>query len=117
MNMTAKVRAYAFDDFVLDLNFKTLMYRSHRVPLTPKAFHTLTVLLANQGKVVEKEQFLKEVWSETFVEESTLAQNIRTLRKTLTMFSPEKEFIVTVPRLGYRFVTEVRRIANVTQPE
>jgi Tol biopolymer transport system component/DNA-binding winged helix-turn-helix (wHTH) protein len=60
--------------------------------------------------VVEKEYFLNEVWADTFVEESTLAQNIKTLRKTLSRFKQDKEFIATVPRRGYQFVGEVLEI-------
>jgi DNA-binding winged helix-turn-helix (wHTH) protein len=113
MSMTAKVNAYGFDGFVLNLDFRTLVFRDERVPITPKAFQTLRILLANHGEAVEKEEFFREVWGGTFVEESTLAQNIRTLRKTLNAFSPNKEFIVTVPRLGYRFAAVVEEIRSV----
>lgn len=98
---------YSFDGFLLDLDARTLAFGNHRVSLTPKAFHTLSVLVRNYGKVVEKEQFLREVWPDAFVEESTLAQNILTLRKALGRFNSEKKFIVTVPRRGYQFVGEV----------
>jgi DNA-binding winged helix-turn-helix (wHTH) protein len=112
--------SFAFDDFVLDGDSQTLAFRDRRVPLTPKAFQTLHLLVASRGDVVEKEEFLSKVWPETFVEESTLTQNIRTLRKTLNTFSPQKEFIVTVPRLGYRFaetVVEVHPTANADEGE
>jgi hypothetical protein len=62
--------------------------------------------------VVEKEYFLNEVWADTFVEESTLAQNILTLRKTLNRFQKDKEFIATVPRRGYQFVSAVQKISR-----
>ena len=112
--------SYAFDDFLLEGDSQTLAFRDRRVPLTRKAFQTLRLLVASQGKVVKKEEFLSTVWPEAFVEESTLAQNIRTLRKTLKTFSSQKEFIVTVPRLGYRFaetVVEVDVTANSAEPE
>src|SRR4051794_14992250 len=112
--------SYAFDDFLLDGDSQTLAFRDRRVPLTPKAFQTLVLLLASQGEVVKKEEFFSKVWGETFVEESTLAQNIRTLRKTLNMFRPHKEFIVTVPRVGYRLaetVVEIHPVPIVTAPE
>lgn len=103
---------FKFDDFYLDLDERCLKFQDKPVSLTPKAFQTLVVLLRNHGKVVEKEYFLNEVWTDTFVEESILAQNIRTLRKTLTRFKQDKEFIVTVPRRGYQFVGEVEEIPD-----
>ena len=101
---------FKFDDFYLDIDERCLKFRDQPVSLTPKAFQTLVVLLRRHGKVVEKEYFLNEVWADTFVEESTLAQNILTLRKALSRFNKDKEFIVTVPRRGYQFVGDVHEI-------
>ena len=103
---------FKFDDFYLDIEERCLTFRDQPVSLTPKAFQTLVVLLRKHGKVVEKEYFLNEVWADTFVEESTLAQNILTLRKTLSRFNSNKEFIATVPRRGYQFVGDVQEIAG-----
>jgi Tol biopolymer transport system component/DNA-binding winged helix-turn-helix (wHTH) protein len=103
---------FKFDDFYLDIDERCLKFQNQPVPLTPKAFQTLVVLLRHHGKVVEKEYFLNEVWADTFVEESTLAQNILTLRKTLNRFLQDKEFIVTVPRRGYQFVGDVQEIPD-----
>ena len=103
---------YKFDDFCLDTNQRCLLFADTMVSLTPKAYQTLLVLLRHRGQVVEKEFLLNEVWADTFVEESTLAQNILTLRKALSRFQKEKEFIVTFPRRGYRFVAEVEEIGN-----
>jgi Tol biopolymer transport system component/DNA-binding winged helix-turn-helix (wHTH) protein len=106
---------FKFDDFYLDIDERCLTFQNQPVALTPKAFQTLVVLLRNHGKVVEKEYFLNEVWADTFVEESTLAQNIKTLRKTLSRFKEDKEFILTVPRRGYQFVGEVQEISGVDE--
>ncbi|HMS38837.1 MAG TPA: winged helix-turn-helix domain-containing protein [Pyrinomonadaceae bacterium] len=103
---------YEFDGFSLDTKQRCLLYADEMVSLTPKAFQTLLVLVRHRGETVEKETLLNEVWADTFVEETTLAQNILTLRKTLAAFQKEKEFIVTVPRRGYRFIAEVREIIN-----
>ena len=103
---------FKFDDFYLDLDNRRLTFQDQPVSLTPKAFQTLVLLLRNHGKVVEKEYFLSEVWADTFVEESTLSQNIKTLRKTLSRFNKDKEFILTVPRRGYQFTGEVQEIAG-----
>ncbi|HEX9927799.1 MAG TPA: winged helix-turn-helix domain-containing protein [Pyrinomonadaceae bacterium] len=101
---------FKFDDFHLDVGERCLTFQDQPVSLTPKAFQTLVLLLRNHGKVVEKECFLNEVWADTFVEETTLSQNILTLRKALSRFQKDKEFIVTVPRRGYQFVGEVQEI-------
>ncbi len=101
---------FRFDEFYVDTQERSLAYQNQPVALTPKAFQTLVLLLRNHGKVVEKETFLDEVWADTFVEESTLAQNILTLRKTLGRFGNPKEYIVTVPRRGYRFVGNVEMV-------
>ena len=106
------LHSFKFDDFYLDLDQRCLTFREQAVSLTPKAFQTLVLLLRNHGKVVEKESFLNEVWADTFVEESTLSQNILTLRKTLSRFNGDKEFIHTVPRRGYQFVADVQKISN-----
>lgn len=65
---------FRFDDFYVDTGEQRLTFRNQSVSLTPKAFQTLVVLLRNHGRVVEKEYFLNEVWADTFVEESILAQ-------------------------------------------
>jgi DNA-binding winged helix-turn-helix (wHTH) protein/Tol biopolymer transport system component len=106
------LHSFKFDDFYLDLEQRCLTFKEQAVSLTPKAFQTLVLLLRNHGKVVEKESFLNEVWADTFVEESTLSQNILTLRKTLSRFNGDKEFIHTVPRRGYQFVGDVQKISN-----
>ena len=98
---------YDFDGFRVDTNQKCLWRGDEIVSLTPKAFETLLVLIKNKGNIVSKNSILDEVWQDTFVEEATLAQNISTLRKTLGKYESEKEFIVTVPRRGYRFISDV----------
>src|SRR5687768_10559634 len=101
---------FKFDDFSLDRERQRLTFQDQPVSLTPKAFQTLVLLLQNHGNVVEKEYLINELWPDTFVEESTLAQNILTLRKTLRRFEQEKDFIVTIPRRGYEFVGDVQNV-------
>lgn len=92
---------FKFDSFSLDVNQQCLFYENNLVSLTPKAFQTLLVLLKNRHQVVGKEFLLNEIWADTFVEETTLSQNILTLRKTLSSFQKDKEFILTFPRRGF----------------
>lgn len=103
-------RFYIFDEFILDVAERRLRRNGEFLPLTPKAFQTLVVLLKNSGSVVEKDALLDEVWPDTFVEEATLAQNVSTLRKTLGSKTTD-QFIATVPRRGYRFVAAVEQVS------
>jgi Tol biopolymer transport system component/DNA-binding winged helix-turn-helix (wHTH) protein len=103
---------YEFDEFRVDVNQKCLWHSDQLVSLTPKAFETLLVLIKHRGEIVSKDILLDEVWADTFVEESTLSQNILTLRKTLSAFQKDKQFIVTVPRRGFRFIAEVKEIVG-----
>src|SRR5690349_479102 len=99
---------YEFGPFRLNPSERLLMDGNRQIPLTPKAFQTLLVLVENQGRVVEKGELLQRVWPDTFVEEATLAQNVFTLRKQLGDDRTEAAYIETVPKLGYRFTAAVR---------
>lgn len=96
---------YDFGPFRLDIAERLLSKSGARVPLPPKAFDTLTALVRSHGRLQEKEQLLKSIWPDTFVEEGNLALNISLLRKALDAGGP---YIETVPRRGYRFIAEVR---------
>jgi Tol biopolymer transport system component/DNA-binding winged helix-turn-helix (wHTH) protein len=104
---------YEFDDFRLDPDRRLLLRGGEPIPLTPKAFDTLLVLVRRGGRVVGKDELLKEVWPDTFVEEATLAQNVFTLRKALGYGQPGRQYIETVPKHGYRFAAQVRESGGV----
>ncbi|HYA24963.1 MAG TPA: winged helix-turn-helix domain-containing protein [Terriglobales bacterium] len=102
---------YEFGPFRLDPVEHVLLTAGTRVALTPKAFETLLVLVENAGHILEKDDLLKQVWPDTFVEEGTLARNISTLRKALGDDPEGETYVETVPRRGYCFVAEVREVA------
>jgi DNA-binding winged helix-turn-helix (wHTH) protein/tetratricopeptide (TPR) repeat protein len=77
------------------------------VPLAPKVFDTLLVLVEGGGRILEKENLLNKVWPDAFVEEGSLARNISTLRKALGESLHDQKYIVTVPKRGYRFAAKV----------
>src|SRR5215471_16181900 len=97
---------YEFDGFRLDIRQKLLLRGSEAVPLTPKAFDTLLMLVENSGRVLDKDEMMKQVWPDTFVEEANLANNISLLRKTLTDGDETRQYIQTIPRRGYRFMAD-----------
>ncbi|HEU4834741.1 MAG TPA: winged helix-turn-helix domain-containing protein [Pyrinomonadaceae bacterium] len=104
---------FAFGPFVLDTNEHVLSRNGTPLSLTPKAFQTLRLLVQNSGKLVEKDELLKAVWPDSFVEEATLAQNIFTLRRILRHHANTPgEYIQTVQKRGYRFVMQVREITG-----
>lgn len=99
---------YEFGPYVLDARSRILLKDGVTVRLTPKAFDTLLVLVQHASKVVEKEQLLKEVWPDIFVEEGSLSHNIHGLRKALGDDSADPRYIETIPKRGYRFVAPVK---------
>src|ERR1043166_2382216 len=103
---------YAFDSFVVDASKSVLLREGQSVPLTPKAFDILLVLVRNPGRVLKKEELIEEVWPDAFVDENNLPRNISSLRKALGEGPSEHKYIVTLPGQGYRFVAEVRELES-----
>ena len=114
MNTESKARRYIFKNFTLDLEKRLLLRDGDPVPLTPKAFDTLALLVRRSGHVVSKDELLEEIWADAFVEESTIAQNVFTLRKALGQTHAETQFIETVPKHGYRFIADVEAVDGAT---
>src|SRR3982751_3589541 len=104
-------RIYAFGAFRLDASERVLLGERGVVPLTPKAFDTLLVLVENSGHVIGKEELMRRVWPDSFVEENNLAQNISMLRKAFGEDGGQK-YIETVPKRGYRFSAEVEEVTE-----
>lgn len=110
MNTESKARRYSFNNFTLDLEKRVLLRDGDPVPLTPKAFDTLALLVRRSGHVVGKDELLEEIWADAFVEESTIAQNVFTLRRALGQQHTDRQFIETVPKHGYRFIADVKAV-------
>jgi len=107
---------YEFADFRLDVSEKTLLRGDNLIPLTPKVFETLQVLVENAGHLLGKDELMQKIWHDHFVEESNLASNIKMLRKALGDDSARPRFIETVPRRGYRFIAAVRENLSENAP-
>jgi TolB-like protein/DNA-binding winged helix-turn-helix (wHTH) protein len=99
---------YDFGPFRLDPENKVLLRDGRSVLLTPKAFDVLLLLVERAGQLVEKEEFQRLLWPDTFVEEGMLPWNISRLRKKLGETRGQPRFIETVPKRGYRFIASVR---------
>jgi DNA-binding winged helix-turn-helix (wHTH) protein/Tol biopolymer transport system component len=113
MNENAQT-IYEFGPFRLDPAQQILLRDGLLVPLQPKAFKTLCVLVENNRRVVLKDDIIKAVWEDTFVEESNLTQNIFVLRKTLGHSGSDRRYIITVHGRGYRFAEQVRAVPPAT---
>jgi serine/threonine protein kinase/Tol biopolymer transport system component len=97
---------YGFGEFRLDTQKRTLRRGQHVVPLTPKPFEVLLVLVHNAGVVITKDELMNAVWPDSFVEESNLTQTVCMLRKALGE-TRDQPYILTLPGRGYRFVAPV----------
>src|SRR5215469_13422025 len=101
---------YEFSDFRLDPDQRTLMRNGEPVTLAPKPFDTLLFMLQNRGRTLEKNEFMKALWPESFVEEGNLSQNIFVVRRVLGDGQNGRFFIKTIPRRGYQFIASVRQV-------
>jgi Tol biopolymer transport system component/DNA-binding winged helix-turn-helix (wHTH) protein len=100
---------YEFGPFRLDPGERILLRGNEIVPLTPKAFDTLQLLVRNSGHLLEKDVLIRALWPDTFVEEGSLSNNIFLLRRAL---GEDPAFIETVPRRGYRFIGAVLQLPH-----
>jgi DNA-binding winged helix-turn-helix (wHTH) protein/TolB-like protein/lipoprotein NlpI len=100
-------QAFEFGGFVLVPNERLLLHAGEPIPLTPKAFDLLVVLVRRSGHLVTKDELFAEVWPNTFVQETNLSVNMSAVRKALARTDNANEFIETVPGRGYRFVAPV----------
>ena len=106
--------SYEFGDFLLDVGERKLVRSDGvtNVTLPEKAFQTLVHLVRHGGTLLTKEELLSAVWSDAIVEENNLGKAIHAIRRCLGERIGEQRYIETVPKHGYRFVAEVRRISH-----
>src|SRR5580693_3560534 len=115
MTMSENQRAeqlYEFGTFRVDPARETLLKSGVSVPLTPKTFQILLVLVRHGKEIVTKDDLMKTVWPDTFVEEANLSRNIFMLRKALGETAQDHRYIVTVPGRGYRLAEHVQLVSG-----
>lgn len=103
---------FEFDSFGVDAVKRVLWRTGEAVPLAPKVFDTLLVMVENSGRVIDKDELMSAVWPDTAVEENNLTQNVSAIRKALGERKGEHRYVVTVPGRGYRFVAAVRGLPH-----
>lgn len=101
---------FKFGPFRVDPEKELLLRSDEAVPLAPKAFQLLLVLMRHSKQVVTKDDLMKTIWPDTFVEEANLSRNIFLLRKALGESPQDHQYIVTVPGRGYRFAEDVQLV-------
>ena len=104
---------YEFGPYRVDPEKELLLRDNEAIPLAPKAFQVLLVLIRNKTEIVTKDELLKAVWSDTFVEETNLSRNIFLLRRALGESPQDHQYIVTVPGRGYRFAEDVQLLIDL----
>ena len=103
---------FEFGRFRLDRSERFLFQDGAAVPLSPRLFDTLLVLVENRGHVVQKNDLMQKVWNDVAVEENNLTQSISALRKILGDNLDGPKFIETIPKRGYRFVAPVKEVSE-----
>ena len=103
---------YDFGEFRLDPEKHRLLRNGEIVPVTPKAVETLTVLITNRHRLVERDELMSSIWPDVAVEDGNLTVTVSMLRKALGERGDDRKFIETVPRFGYKFVADVREVAE-----
>src|SRR5271170_556563 len=103
---------YEFGPFRVDPEKEILLRAGEPVQLTPKTFQILLVLVRHNKEVVTKDDLMKAVWPDTFVEEANLSRNIFMLRKALGESPQDHRYILTVPGRGYRLSADVQLVPN-----
>jgi DNA-binding winged helix-turn-helix (wHTH) protein/tetratricopeptide (TPR) repeat protein len=96
------------EGYQVDALARTLRRQDEVVTLNRRAFDVLLYLVQNPGRVLTRDELLKNVWPDTFVDESSLVQSIHVLRRALTEKPGDNNYIVTLPGRGYQFVSPVK---------
>src|SRR5687767_3687834 len=103
---------YRFGEFTVDADQKVLLRHGKPLLLAPKVLETLLTLVQSGGRIIEKEELMKRLWPDTFVEESNLTYCIVQLRKTLGDEARHPRYIETIPKRGYRFIVDVEEVLS-----
>jgi DNA-binding winged helix-turn-helix (wHTH) protein/tetratricopeptide (TPR) repeat protein/TolB-like protein len=109
---------FQFGEFQLDVSARSLRREKAIVPLSSRAFDVLLYFVQNPGKVLTRDEMLKNVWAGSFVDENSLAQSISALRRALEEKPGDNSYVVTLPGRGYQFVSAVQAITpEIVAPE
>ncbi len=107
---------YEFGVFRVDTAQGLLLRDGQPVRVPPKTFELLLFFIARCNQVIDKETLMREVWTDSFVEDANLTVHISTLRKALNGDGQKAVTIETFPKIGYRFNADIRDLTNGIAP-
>jgi DNA-binding winged helix-turn-helix (wHTH) protein len=96
-----------FGGFVFEADSRELRSRGRLVPLSPKAWELLALLLEVRPRALSKADLHDRLWPDSFVGETSLPRVVGEVRRALGDSPEEGRFVRTVQRFGYAFVGEV----------
>src|SRR5205809_1096297 len=103
---------YTFGPFELDTRGGDLRRENESVPLTPKVFQLLLLLLQTPGRLISKREILEKIWGDTNVEEGSVTRTVTSLRSALNDTASAPTYVQTLPRRGYRFAAAVQIVPH-----
>lgn len=106
-----RTSCYEFGEFRVDIGRRILLQAANTIALTPRQFDTLLYLVEHCDRVITKEELMKAIWSDAFVEENNLNQSVSAIRRALGERRGDNRYIITVPGVGYRFATPVKLVS------
>jgi DNA-binding winged helix-turn-helix (wHTH) protein/predicted Zn-dependent protease len=115
-NSLARKPVYEFGEFRLDSEERVLLKDGRPLSIFPKSLDVLIFLLENRGHILGREEIIRQVWPDLFVEGNNLSFNISVLRKALGDSSSSPRYIETISKRGYRFIGSVQEISADVQP-
>jgi DNA-binding winged helix-turn-helix (wHTH) protein len=95
---------YRFGEFTLSTRSRVLLRGDTPVPLIPKYFELLLLLVERRDEALDRRVLFDAVWPDVVVSDGALTQAIRTLRRALDDDPRAPRYIRTVSRHGYQFV-------------
>src|SRR4030095_11911617 len=104
--------SYQFGPFRILADKRVLLRDGEVVSLSPKSFDVLLLLVEHPGEALDKERLMEELWPDSDVEESNLAQHVSALRKALGESPSERKYITTIPGRGYKFAAGVTEVGG-----
>ena len=113
--MAGKSFIFSFDDVEVHEREFTLVKAGEVLPVEPKAFRVLLILLRNPGKLIGKEDLLNAVWGDAAVTDNSLARSIALLRRLLGDETRNPRYIETVATVGYRFICKVEVLEDASR--
>ena len=110
--MNSQRKSYEFHEFRIDPEKRLLLQNERTVPISPKAFDTLLLLIQSSTRVVTKEELREEVWHGTFMTENNINVHVSKIRKALGQSRNGHQCIETIEKQGFRFACEVRKVGS-----